>query len=1028
MTREMTSMTSMTEVPDSSGRRREADYMFENTPARRHWLAVVPTMLALSAALLSPTETSAQGVGSPTSMNGSASQARMAAESRAFERKQARSVAAKRSLYGGAALTEEPLIEVRVEGNTTIPSHAILSLVDSQAGRPAFEAQISSDVRTLYEKRWFNSVSPVIKQEANGPVLVFDVREKPILGKVEFRGNKKIKTKKLLAECGLVSGRSPYDPIANRKCVERIERIYRDKGYREVSVQLASGSNLDERDVIFEIAEGPKIAVDGFEFHGNQAISSAILRTRLETKRRWVWFIGGLYEPETLRGDEGAVEQYYHNLGYFDAEVKATAMRRPGSGSLIIRYDIVEGPLYYIDDVRFEGNTLFADGDFRSKIELSEGSRFLERTLRKDVDSLKDMYDELGRPFAQVRFRREFGTSPGKVNLVYSFDEDRVRYIGRINVNIRGDDPHTSEFVVHNQVARNLTPGELAKAKDIKLAIDRLRGSRLWERSDPASVNVRPVDGSLYLSPDIARAQSVGTSTTAAVQRDRSNLIPAVNVPVGHSMFRPPTQPTRVPQVQNDETLRAIRDDLKESTEGLYDWLRQPEPPEFLPLNGSAIEGDDSEPNRESGVVVGKSVVRGQSLAPGYGVPNDTFRSQSIDRLGQPVPQSFIPGGSPQGDPYGGTLSGQPPGFVDIDIDVTEARTGRFMFGAGVNSDAGVVGQIVLEENNFDLFRPPRSFADFRNGRAWRGGGQSFRIEAAPGAEVSRYLVNWQDPYFLNTDYSFGVSGFYYTRFFQDWTEERLGGRVSVGKTLDQFWSVSTAIRLEQVLVRDIVDNAGANEAPQILRDAQGKNFLSTARFNIAYDTRDSSFLPTKGFIGEFGFEQAFGDYVYPRFDLSASKYWTVYERPDGYGKHTLRFSSKLGFLGDDAPVFERYYAGGFQTLRGFEFRGVSPETTGTGAGSLPRRTGGDYQSVNTLEYMFPLTANDNFKGVVFTDFGTVSEDVSMDELRLAAGFGLRMNVAAMGPAPLAFDFAFPLMSEDIDEERIFSFYIGLTR
>lgn len=1001
--------------------------MFRFSPARRQWIAAVPVFCTLALALVLPRECAAQALGGPGSMNGSASQARRATEDRAFARQQQKN-ARQRSLYGGIALTDQPLVEVRVEGNTTIPAHAILSRVDTQAGRPAYEAQVSKDVRSLYETRWFRSVSPVIKQDDRGPILVFEVREKPIVGKVEFRGNKKIKTAKLIAECGLTENRSPYDPIANRKCVERIEKLYEDKGYREVKVQLVSGSNEGERDVIFEIAEGPKIVVDGFNFAGNKAISTAVLKTRLETKRRYVWLIGGIFDPETLAGDEASLEQYYHNLGYFDAKVTATAMRRQGSGSLYIRYDISEGQLYYVDKIRFEGNTLFADGDLRGQLELGTGSRFLERTLRKDIDALKNKYDELGRPFAQVQFRREFGQDPGMVDLVYSFDEDRVRYIGRINVNIRGDDPHTSEFVVHNQVARNLTPGELAKAKDIKLAIDRLRGSQLWDRAEPPAVNVRPVDGGLYVSPEVMRGQDA-TVAQAPVQTTGAA---ASSLPVGHSMLRPTFVAGTQAGVEDegDALLQEIRAELEQSTEGFYEWLRQPEAPEFQPIQDAELFRDALEPASEESdeVVVGESVIRGQSFEPAFAAPDGTFRSQSIDRLGQPVPQSFIPGGSPQGDPFGGTLSGQPPGFVDIDIDVTEARTGRFMFGAGVNSDAGVVGQIVLEENNFDLFRPPRSFADFRNGRAWRGGGQSFRLEASPGAEVSRYLVSWQDPYFMNTDFSLGVSGFWYTRFFEDWTEERLGGRVTVGRTLNQFWSVSTAVRLERVLVRDVIDVAGINEAPQVLRDASGSNFLSTGRFNIAYDTRDSSFMPTKGFLGEFGYEQAFGDYVYPRFDLGASQYWTLYERPDGYGKHTLRLSGDLGFLGDNAPVFERYYAGGFQTLRGFEFRGVSPETTGAGATATARRTGGTFQWVNTLEYMVPLTANDNFKGVLFTDFGTVSENVSLDEFRVSTGFGFRINVPAMGPAPLAFDFAFPIVKETIDDERIFSFYIGLTR
>ena len=55
-------------------------------------------------------------------------------------------------------------------------------------------------------------------------------------------------------------------------------------------------------------------------------------------------------------------------------------------------------------------------------------------------------------------------------------------------------------------------------------------------------------------------------------------------------------------------------------------------------------------------------------------------------------------------------------------------------------------------------------------------------------------------------------------------------------------------------------------------------------------------------------------------------------------------------------------------------------------------------------------------------------DDVSFDDFRVTAGFGLRVTVPAMGPVPLAFDFAFPIASEDFDDEQVFSFYVGVTR
>src|SRR5204862_215536 len=94
---------------------------------------------------------------------------------------------------------------------------------------------------------------------------------------------------------------------------------------------------------------------------------------------------------------------------------------------------------------------------------------------------------------------------------------------------------------------------------------------------------------------------------------------------------------------------------------------------------------------------------------------------------------------------------------VDMDVVLSEAQTGRLMLGVAVNSDAGLVGQILLDEQSFDITRPPTSWDDFWSGRAFRGGGERLRIEAAPGTQVQRYLISFQEPYVFNTPYSLGL-------------------------------------------------------------------------------------------------------------------------------------------------------------------------------------------------------------------------------------------------------------------------------
>src|SRR5438093_659682 len=113
---------------------------------------------------------------------------------------------------------------------------------------------------------------------------------------------------------------------------------------------------------------------------------------------------------------------------------------------------------------------------------------------------------------------------------------------------------------------------------------------------------------------------------------------------------------------------------------------------------------------------------------------------------------------SPAYQPQPGLPPEIPTTPTPLDVFVEETRTGQFMFGVTVNSNAGLIGNIVISERNFDILNPPTSWDDFATGRAFRGGGQGFRLEAQPGTVLQRYLVSFTDPYFLFTNVSFDFS------------------------------------------------------------------------------------------------------------------------------------------------------------------------------------------------------------------------------------------------------------------------------
>jgi outer membrane protein insertion porin family len=384
--------------------------------------------------------------------------------------------------------------------------------------------------------------------------------------------------------------------------------------------------------------------------------------------------------------------------------------------------------------------------------------------------------------------------------------------------------------------------------------------------------------------------------------------------------------------------------------------------------------------------------------SPGYGSGDDLF--------GQKPPPTF-----PDEEPT------QPLVLVPT---VQEAQTGRFMLGVGVNSNAGLLGNIVLDEQNADITRLPTSWNDLVEGRAFRGAGQQVRIEAVPGTQVSRYSFIFRQPYLFDTRVQFGLSGYYFQRYYQNWLEERTGGRISLGYQFPYVpdLSVTTALRMEQVNI----SNPSVPTPPQ-LASVLGNSGLFVWENQIVHDTRDNTFLATQGHRISLGYDQAFGTYDFPRATIEGRQHFLLHERPDRSGRQVLTLMSTFGVSGSHTPIYENYFAGGFSSMRGFNFRGVGPYVSNV-------NVGGRFQWLNTVEYMFSVSADDMIRAVLFCDFGTVENSLGIhaDQFRVAPGFGLRMTVPAMGPAPIALDFAVPVAHAPGDNIQNFAFYVGFGR
>ncbi|MGE0609323.1 MAG: outer membrane protein assembly factor, partial [Pirellulales bacterium] len=777
-------------------------------------------------------------------------------------------------------------------------------------------------------------------------------------------------------------------------------------------------------------------------------------------------------DQETLDADVERIQAYYHDLGFFRVRIGREIAFNDAGTWATLTFVIDEGPRYVVRNITFNGNKRYSEDAWREKLDLKPGQYFDRGYAVQDQTLIQDYYGGRGHIFANVLPDLRFLEEPGQLDLVYQIEEGPRYRVGRIDVRIEGEHPHTRNNVALNRL--DLRPGDIVDTRKIRDAERRLKATGVFANNPqqgqvPKIVLIPPEEG------DTRTAKRSNQNNVRGQSPDNEPGDQLIDVGLDGMPFvpaeqaKPPAQPPQSPTSRTPGVVRGQSPDNVAVPNGVYaspvpaaalstrgragraaDNTRQPAAAPVRPGAGRAMPAPPSQAGQPP-------IIRGQNqFAPGSGgglaeLPPST-RPPAYPATGQPVVNSpayepyvetVPPGGAVATDgpvePIGGgvledpnvvdpngEIFGEPPDrFIDPTIVVTETQTGRLMFGVGVNSDAGVVGNIVLDEQNFDWRRVPTSWEDIRNATAFRGAGQQFRIEAVPGTQLQRYVINFREPYLLDTPISLGLSGYFYTRFFNEWSEQRLGGRISLGYQLTPDLSATVAFRGEQVKIFNAAGGGAVPGTPQEIVDAQGTNALYGIRGQIAHDTRDSAFLPTEGHYVELGYEQVFGSFLFPVGTIEGRQYFLIHQRPDRSGRHVLSFSAKAGFSSSNTPVYEKFYAGGFSTLRGFRFRGASPVDPLTGIA-----VGGNFEFIGSVEYMVPLSADDALRAVVFCDYGTVQQSVKWDpdSFRVAPGFGLRITVPGMGPAPIALDLAFPVAKAQGDSVQYFSFFVGLLR
>jgi outer membrane protein insertion porin family len=360
---------------------------------------------------------------------------------------------------------------------------------------------------------------------------------------------------------------------------------------------------------------------------------------------------------------------------------------------------------------------------------------------------------------------------------------------------------------------------------------------------------------------------------------------------------------------------------------------------------------------------------------------------------------------------------GDTPGQRDANVGLEEGQTGDIQVGAGFDFDSGLVGHVIYNERNFDIANIPESWRDVVSGEAFKGAGQQLRIAVSPGTEVSTFSVGFKEPYLFDKPVALDLVGSGFSRWRESYDENRLKASVSLTKRYEDRWRRGISFRAENVEITDL-----ESDAPQEVRDVKGNNDVFGLRLFIRKDTTDNRFRPSTGYIFDTGYEQVGGDHEFGVASATQRWYTTLHE--DLAERKTILETKIYGasIVGGDAPVFEKFYAGGARSIRGFDYRGVSTRGLQTNVANPERKDpiGSDWIVVGNAEIAVPL-GDEAFSALFFVDAGTIDTG----GLRASVGTGIQIMVPMFGEVPMRFEFAVPVMKEDEDETRVFTFSIG---
>lgn len=317
---------------------------------------------------------------------------------------------------------------------------------------------------------------------------------------------------------------------------------------------------------------------------------------------------------------------------------------------------------------------------------------------------------------------------------------------------------------------------------------------------------------------------------------------------------------------------------------------------------------------------------------------------------------------------------------LDLLVNVQEKSTGEIAAGFGYSTFAKFYVMGSITEHN--LF----------------GKGYSVGLRAFFGGRSTGFGLSFTNPSLYDTPLAVGGDAYIETLEYDDFDKDTVGGRIRFGYPLGEYTRLNWSYRLDRYTIKDVEDDAADD-----IKDIEGVNWSSAFLVGATRDTTNRRLNPTEGSIYKLSVEYAggllMGDDDFIKYLGSASHFYPL---PWGF-EHVFHFHAEAGLVtrnltDDEVPVFERFYLGGMNDIRGYGGNDISPRDEESND-----KIGGTKKAFTNFEYLFPLNTEFGLIGVLFYDMGDAWTDEF--DLKRSVGAGVRWY-SPMGPLRLEYGYA----------------------